>query len=207
MIEGILGEKIGMSRWFDKQGNSVPVTIISCGPCFVAENLEGRIKIGYKETKESRLNKPRMGYLQKKNLPPLKYLKEVRWTGKEDEQPKQGEKLNADIFEIGDKVDVQGTSKGKGFAGLIKRWGFRGGPGSHGSTSHRRAGSIGGSSYPSRVWPGLRMPGRKGADKVKALNLEIVEIDKTQNIVAVKGSVPGPAKSLVFIRRSARKKK
>jgi large subunit ribosomal protein L3 len=204
MLEGILGKKIGMSRFFDSDGNSVPVTLVSCGSCYVVENLDSKVKIGFWETKEKSLKGPRTGYLKKKNLPPLKYLKEVKWFGKQEEQPKEGEMITSDIFEVGEKIDVQGTSKGKGFTGVVKRWGFKGGPAGHGSRSHRIPGSIGASSYPSRVWPGKKMPGRKGTQKVTVLNLEVVGVDSKENIIAIRGAVPGPGKGLVFIKRSGR---
>lgn len=204
MIQGLLGTKIGMSRWFDSEGNSAGVTLISCCPCYVIDKRDNKIEIGYEEIKKSRLSKPRLGYFKKRNLPPLKYRKSVKWYGKEGEQPEVGERIDMDIFKIGEKINVQSISKGKGFAGVIKRWGFKGGPGSHGSRLGRAPGSIGQASSPSRVFPGMKMAGRKGGQKVTTRNLEVVNIDKDENIIAVKGAVPGPKKSLVFLQRSTK---
>ncbi|MFH1414887.1 MAG: 50S ribosomal protein L3 [Elusimicrobiota bacterium] len=204
MIQGLLGKKVGMSRWFDEEGNSVGITLISCGPCYIVDSNGAKIKIGFSRIKESRLTKAEIGQFKKKELPVLKYTKEVLWYGKDEEKPGVGEKLSADVFEIGERIDVQGKSKGKGFTGVMKRWGFKGGPGSHGSRFHRVGGSIGQASSPSRVFPGLKMPGRKGYDKVTVKNLEIVAIDIEENIVAVRGAVPGPGKGLLFLQRNAK---
>ncbi len=205
MIHGLLGIKIGMSRWFDIDGNSIPVSLISCGPCYVVDREDNEIKIGYEEIRESRLNKPELGYLKKKKLPPLKYLKVVKWYGKNTEPPEIGAKLYVDVFEIGEKIDIQGISKGKGFTGVIKRWGFKGGPGGHGSRFHRAPGSIGQAASPSRVFPGVKMAGRKGGTKVSVWNLEVMDINKNENIIIVKGAVPGPRKSLLFLQKNIKK--
>ncbi|MFC2062101.1 50S ribosomal protein L3 [Elusimicrobiota bacterium] len=206
MIQGLLGKKIGMSLWFDHEGNSMSVTLISCGPCFIVAKEKDRIQIGYEIVRESRLGKPETGYLKKKNLPPLKYLKQVSWLGKEEDQPEVGNTIDGSVFGVGEIIDIQGISKGKGFAGVVKRWGFKGGPASHGARCNRAPGSIGASSYPSRVWPGLKMAGRKGGVKVTNTNIEILEIDTNENIIAVKGSVPGVKKGLVFLKRNAKGK-
>lgn len=202
MIQGLLGRKIGMSRWFDKDGNSVSVTLISCGPCYVVDKTKNRIQIGYEVTKESSLNKPKIGYFKKKKVPFLKYIKHVSWCGKEEDQPQIGDKIYVDEFKIGEKIDVQGKSKGKGFSGVIKRWGFKGGPASHGSRSHRIHGSIGQSSDPSRVWPGMKMAGRKGGKNVTVSGLEVMNMDKNENIIFLRGAVPGPKKNVLFLKRS-----
>ena len=207
MLEGILGKKVGMSRWFDSEGNSHGVTLIKCGPCYVSSKPgSGRIQIGFEEVKEKSLTKARVGHLKKNGLPALRHLKEVKWRGEESSSPSVGEVISAGIFEEGEKVDVQGISKGKGFAGVVKRWGFRGGRASHGSTTHRKSGSIGAGSDPSRVWPGQKMAGRMGGEKTTVFNLEVVKIDSEENLVALKGAVPGPNKSVVFLRRTLKAK-
>jgi large subunit ribosomal protein L3 len=201
MIEGILAKKIGMTRIFNEKGDSVGVTLLNCGPCYVVDVKEGKVQLGYDEVKEKKLNKSVLGYLKSKNIPPVKYLREVKWDAKASGEAQAGAKIGAEIFEKGETVDVKGTSKGKGFAGVMKRWGFSGGPSGHGSRSHRIPGSIGQSSDPSRVWPGLKMAGRKGGEMVTSQNLEIIDIDSKENIIAVKGSVPGANKSVVFIKK------
>lgn len=202
MIHGILGTKIGMSRWFDSEGHSIGVTLISCSPCYVINKKDNKIEIGYGQTKESRLNKPKLGYLKKRNLPLLKHRMEVKWCGKETEMPNVGEKITVDIFAVGEKINIQGVSKGKGFTGVVKRWGFKGGPGAHGARFGRGSGSIGQASSPSRVFPGMKMAGRKGGQKVTTQNLEVIIIDKDENIVGVRGAVPGANKGLVFLQRN-----
>ncbi len=204
MIQGLLGKKIGMSRWFDADGNSIGVTLISCEPCYVLERYEKKIKIGCGKVKEKALTKADVGYLKKKDMPPLKYLKEIEWYGKEDSMPQVGDKINVDAFEVGEIIDVQGISKGKGFTGVVKRWGFKGGPSGHGSRFHRAQGSIGQAATPSRVFPGMKMAGRKGGEKVTVNSLEIVSIDKEENIIFVKGAVPGANRGLLFLRRNAK---
>ncbi|MDA3792877.1 MAG: 50S ribosomal protein L3 [Elusimicrobia bacterium] len=201
MIEGILGKKLGMTRLFDDKGASVGVTLIYCEPCYIGDVKEGKVQIGFGEIKENKLNKSIRGYLESKNIPPVKYLKEVKWDSSKDGAPKAGTKIGIEIFKNGDIVDIKGKSKGKGFAGVMKRWGFSGGPAGHGSRSHRIPGSIGQSSDPSRVWPGLKMAGRKGGESVISKNLEIVDKDPAKNLIAVKGSVPGAGKNVVFIKK------
>lgn len=201
MIQGLLGTKLKMSRWFDDKGKSVPVTLIELGPCYVTGYQDNKVQIGYRKVKEKSLKKPQIGFFKKNDLPLLKYLKSVEWLGDKEDIPEVGEKLCADEFEVGEKIDIQGDSKGRGFTGTVKRWGFRAGPHGHGSRKHRIPGSIGGSSDPSRVWPGLKMAGRHGGKKITEENLEIVNISPDENIVAVKGSVPGPKKNVVFVRR------
>jgi large subunit ribosomal protein L3 len=204
MIQGLLGTKIGMTRWFDADGNSYGVTLIACGPCYVVEKDGKKIRLGYKEVKESKLTKSELGFLKKKDLPALKFQKVVDWYGKEEEQPAVGEKLTVNAFEIGEKLNIQGTSKGKGFAGVMKRWGFGGGPGGHGSRFHRAPGSIGQAASPSRVFPGLKMAGRMGSDSVTLKNIEVMDIDTDENIIIVKGAVPGSKKGLLFLQRNVK---
>jgi len=208
---GILGEKVGMSQVFSEKGESLPVTVIKAGPCFVlqkkSDSKEGysAIQIGYGKRKEKSLNKPERGHFEKAKVSPLKYLSEFRVDNVDEYQ--LGQEIRVDIFKVGDYVDVKGTSKGKGFAGPVKRWGFRGGPASHGSCQHRRVGSIGSSSFPSRVFPGMRMAGRMGGSSSVARKLEVVKIIPQENLILVKGAVPGVKKSLVIISKSKKQKK
>lgn len=205
MIQGILGKKVGMTRWFDQDGDSHPVTVVHCQPNYIVQVKKNKIQLGYQKCKAKNLKKPRTVYLEKKKLPPLKYLKEVK--SEDNGEYKVGEDVKVDIFEIGEKVDVQGTSKGKGFSGVVKRWGFKGGPAGRGSRMHRAPGSIGASSDPSRVWPGQKMAGRKGGSKVTISNLEIVDIDPNENFIMIKGAIPGPSESIVFVKRSVKESK
>lgn len=208
---GILGEKVGMSQVFSEKGEVLPVTVIKAGPCFVVQkktpSKEGysAIQIGYREAKEKGLNKPEKGHFEKVKVGFLKYLREFRVENADEYQ--LGQEIRVDVFKVGDYVDVKGTSKGKGFAGPVKRWGFKGGPASHGSCQHRRVGSIGSSSFPSRVFPGMRMAGRMGGSSSVARKLEVVKIIPQENLILVKGAVPGVKKSLVIISKSKKQKK
>ncbi len=206
MMVGILGEKVGMSQVFSEKGKAVPVTVIKAGPCFIvqkkSDSQEGynAIQIGYGQRKEKGLNRPKRGHFEKAKVKPLKYLKEFRVDNVDEYQ--LGQELKVDIFKVGDYVDVKGTSKGKGFAGAVKRWRFRGGPASHGSAQHRRVGSIGASSFPSRVYPGTRMAGRMGGSSSVAKKLEVVKVISEENLILIKGAVPGVRKGLVVISKS-----
>jgi len=207
---GILGEKVGMSQVFSEKGEAVPVTVIKAGPCFVvqkkSDSKEGYnvIQIGYGERKEKGLNRPERGHFEKAKVKPLRYLREIHVDNVDEYQ--LGQEIRVDIFKVGDYVDVKGTSKGKGFAGGVKRWGFRGGPASHGSSHHRRVGSIGGSSFPSRVFPGTKMAGRMGGSSSLAKKLEVVKIIPEENLILVKGAVSGAKKGLVVILKSKKQK-
>lgn len=192
-----------MTQIFAESGQVVPVTVIEAGPCYVtqiktlASDNYNAIQIGYSEVK--RLNKPARGHL--KDLPPLRYLREVRTD--DVEKYKRGQKLEVSIFQVGDAVDVVGTSKGKSFAGVVKRHGFRGGPRTHGQSDRLRApGSIGSTTTPGRVVKGLRMAGHMGARRVTSQNLEVVLVDPERNLLAVKGSVPGANNGLVFVQKA-----
>ena len=203
----ILGKKIGMTQYVTAQGNLIPVTALEAGPCVVTD-VRTPDKHGYKavqigwgdNVKEKNVSKAYRENLKKRNLPLKKYLREVRLTPQENYEINQT--LKADIFKPGDLVDVQGRSIGKGFAGGMKRWHWRGGPGSHGSMFHRRIGSVGASSFPSRTWPGHHMPGRMGGATTTVQNLEVVKVDAEKNLLLVKGSVPGADNSLLYIRKS-----
>ncbi len=209
-MQAILGKKIGMTQYITAAGNLIPVTALEAGPCIVTD-LKTKEKHGYRaiqlgfddNIKDKNLSKALKTYFEKKKLKPKKYLREVRLDEKENYE--LGQELKADIFKAGDLVDVRGTTIGKGFAGGMKRWNWRGGPGSHGSMFHRRIGSVGASSFPSRTWPGHHMPGRMGGAELTVQNLEVIKVDVAQNLILVKGAVPGADNSLLYIRRSLKK--
>lgn len=210
MPKGILGKKLGMTQVFDADGRVTPVTVIEAGPCFVVQRKTTEndgyeaIQLGFGEKRENLFNKPLKGHFKRANVKPTRYLRELRVEpGSEYEV---GQKITVDIFSAGDVVDVTGTSKGKGFAGVVKRYGFNRGPMSHGSMYHRRVGSLG-PTDPQRVFPGRRMPGRLGGDRVTIQGLEVVKVDADRNLLLVKGSVPGPRGSLVIIKESVKQRK
>ena len=212
VIKGLIGKKIGMTQIF-KDGSAIPVTVIQAGPCYVLEvktpqtHGYSAIKIGYGETKEKKVKKPVMGMFSKLKMNPLKYIKEIRIKNPEVlEKYSPGQELKVNIFNVGEYVDVTGNSKGRGFQGGVKRWGWHIGPRSHGSKSHRAIGSVGASSDPSRVWKGLHMPGHDGNEKVTVQNLEIVDIDVEKNLLVVKGCVAGAINSILIIRSATKKK-
>lgn len=210
MSPGILGKKIGMSQVFRPDGQAVPVTLLKAGPCMVVQRktpaVDGydAVQLGLVEfVKAKRLNKPVTGHLKKAGVEGAKFLREFPLeSGDGDFKP--GEQVLVDQFKPRDKVDVIGISKGRGFAGVVKRHHFGGGEGSHGSMFHRAPGSIGASSYPSRVMPGMRMGGHMGHDRVTVRNLEVIEVDTEDNVLIVKGAVPGPNGGYVVVRRSKR---
>jgi large subunit ribosomal protein L3 len=202
MMQGILGKKLGMTRLFLGEGKAIPVTVIEAGPCVVIQKKDEQDKgpvyqLGFLPAKPKAVNKPLGGHFKKKGLSPLKHLKE--FYASEEMAYNVGDEIRVDIFEIGDKVKVQGTSKGKGFAGVVKRWNFSGGKDTHGCTSHRVPGSIGSSAYPSRVIKGKKLPGHMGDRKMSVLNLSIVDIRPEQNLLIVKGAVPGSRNNLLAI--------
>ena len=209
MAPGILGKKIGMTQIFQPDGRVVPVTVLRAGPCVVvSRKTAGRdgyeaVQLGLVEfMKESRVNRPMAGHFKKADAPPCRYLKELRLTGGDGEELQPGDRILAGDFEPAEIVDVIGTSKGRGFAGVIKRHKFSLGPATHGSMSHREPGSIGQSSYPSRVFKGMRMAGQMGHRRVTARNLEIVEVNADDNVILVRGAVPGPNGGYVIVRRT-----
>ncbi|HEY65863.1 MAG TPA: 50S ribosomal protein L3 [Caldilineae bacterium] len=211
-MKGILGRKLGMTQIFDESGTVTPVTIIEAGPCFVTQvrrpERDGysAIQLGFGEVKPKRLTRGQLGHLRRHNLPPLRYLREIRISEEEVSQYSEGQRITVDIFEPGEYVDVTGTSKGRGFQGGVKRHGFGGGPKTHGqSDRHRAPGSIGSGTTPGRVYKGTRMAGRMGNQRVTVQNLQVVRVYPEQNLIAVRGAVPGPRNGLVIIR-SARKK-
>ena len=210
MSPGILGKKIGMTQMFRPDGQAVPVTLLKAGPCMVVQRKRptsdgyDAVQLGLVEfIKAARINKPRTGHLKKANVEGAKFLRELTLRPGDDDL-KPGDQVLVDQFKPKDKVDVIGVSKGRGFAGVVRRHHFRGGEGSHGSMFHRAPGSIGASSYPSRVLPGMRMGGQLGNAQVTVRNLEVIEVDTEDNVLVVKGAVPGPNGSYVVVRRTHR---
>ena len=206
-MKGLLGKKLGMTQIFDDRGEVIPVTVIEAGPCYITQKktLENdgytAVQLGFEEVKPARVNKPELGHLAKSHLPSLRYLREFRVEDHSDLS--EGQKLDASVFEVGDLVDVIGVSKGKGFAGVVKRHHFSGGPRTHGQSDRLRApGAIGAGSMPGRIIKGLRMAGRMGNDRVTVQNLEIALVDPERNLLAVKGAVPGARDGLLIIRQS-----
>ena len=199
---GILGKKLGMTQIFADDGKAYPVTVVEAGPCCVVQVKTMKndgyeaVKVGYMETKDRKINKPGLGVFKKAGLKPYKILIEFPLSGL-----KVGEFLTVDRFVKGDKVSVSGISKGKGFQGVMKRHNFSGGPGSHGSMFNRAPGSIGASSYPSRVWKNQKMPGHMGSERVTVKNLEVIDVRPDQNLVLIKGAIPGPKGIIVEIKR------
>lgn len=196
-----------MTQIFDERGEMIPVTLVEAGPCYITqvktEEKDGytALQLGFGETK--RLNKPQRGHL--KELPPLRYLREVRV--KDVRGYQAGQKFDASLFSVGDLVDVTGISKGKGFAGVMKRHGFRGGPATHGQSDRARApGSIGGTTTPGRVFKGKRMAGRMGNERVTIQNLKVVLVDPGRNLLGVRGSLPGNRGGLVMVRKAVKSK-
>ncbi len=210
MSPGILGKKIGMTQMFRADGQAVPVTLLKAGPCMVVQRktptTDGydAVQLGLIEfIKPQRINKPATGHLKKAGVDGARFMREFR-LGSGDNDLKTGDKVLVDQFKPKDKVDVIGVSKGRGFAGLVKRHHFRGGEATHGSMFHRAPGSIGASSYPSRVLPGMRMAGQMGHAQVTVRNLEVIDVDTEDNVLVVKGAVPGPNGGYVVVRRSNR---
>ncbi len=207
-MKGIIGRKIAMTQIFTEDGRIVPVTVVEAGPCRVTQIKTvdkegyGAVQLGFGSVREKKLNKPLRGHFQSKGLEPLRHLAEIRVDDPGAYQV--GQEITVSIFSKGEKVDVTGRSKGKGFAGVVKRHGFGGGPASHGAHFHRAPGSIGACATPSRVFRGSRMPGRMGGERVTALNLEVVDVKPERNLLLLKGSVPGPKGGLLLIRESVK---
>ena len=206
MLKGLIGKKIGMTQVFDEEGAAVPITLIEAGPCYVTHirtpKNEGynAVQLGFGETKPKRLTGGQLGHLKNTNAPPLRYLREFRVS---ETDHKKGDKVTVEVFEVGDAVDVIGTSKGKGFAGAMKRHGFHGGPKTHGqSDRHRAPGSIGATTGVAKVFKGKKMPGRMGNKRVTSSNVKVVLIDAERNLIGVSGSVPGAKGGLVMIKET-----
>jgi large subunit ribosomal protein L3 len=206
MGKTILGRKLGMSQVWSSDDRLIPCTVIEAGPCFVSQikttKTDGynAVQLAFGDMKASKISKPEAGHLAKAGLPAKKHLHEMRTA--DGETFKKGQKILVDIFEVGSKIDVTGTSKGKGFAGVMKRHNFKGGPGGHGSHFHRAPGSVGMCATPSRVLKGKKMPGHMGAETVTVQKLEIIKIDAEQNLLVVKGAVPGGKNGLLVINAS-----
>ena len=208
MKKAILTTKVGMTQIFNEDGVLTPVTVLQAGPCVVTqvktEENDGysAVQVGFVDKKEKGINKPQKGHFDKAGVAPKRFVREFRFENAEEYTV--GQEIKADIFTAGDKIDATATSKGKGYAGGIKRHGLKSGPSAHGSKYHRHAGSNGMSSDPSKVFKGKKMPGQMGAERVTIQNLEIVKVDADQNIILVKGAVPGPKKSLVMLKESVK---
>jgi large subunit ribosomal protein L3 len=211
-VNGILGIKLGMTQLFAEDGTVVPCTAIQAGPCVVVarrtKQTDGyeAVQLGLVEfVKPQRLTKAQRGHLDKAKVPPMRFLREIR-VEEEGEAANPGDRVLVDGFQPGEKVDVVGVSKGRGFQGGVKRWHYRGGDKSHGSMFHRAPGGIGASSFPSRVWKGQHFPGHMGNERVTAKNLPVVRIDAEENLLLVQGAVPGPAGGYVIVRRARKNK-
>ncbi len=208
MKKGIIGKKIGMTQIFDEKGNVIPVTVIEATPNIVAQvktvETDGynSIQLGYGEIKDKHINKPEKGHFAKAGLTAKKHLREFRLETVEGY--KVGDEVKADIFQAGEKVDIQGTTKGKGFQGVIKRHGQHRGPMGHGSMYHRRPGSMGPTSTPGRVFKGKKLPGHMGKETVTIQNLNIVRVDMDKNVILVKGSVPGAKGAILKIKSAVK---
>ena len=208
MKKALIGKKLGMTQIFDEKGRVVPVTVIEAGPCVIAQiktvETDGynAVQLGFGEIKERKVIKPIKWHFAKANITPKKYLKEFRLDSLEG--LKVGDELKADTFVAGDKIDVQGTSKGKGFQGVIKRHGQHRGPMGHGSMYHRRPGSMGSTSTPGRVFKGKKLPGHMGVNTVTIQNLDVVAVDMDKNVILVKGSVPGLKGAILKLKSSVK---
>lgn len=208
-MDGILGRKIGMTQIFQDDGTAVPVTLVKAGPCVIVQRkttgTDGydAVQVGLVEGKRPKhVTQPLAGHFAKAGVEPARHLAEFRVDA--DDEAKPGDEVSATIFEVDQLVDVVATSKGKGFQGVVKRHGFRGGRATHGSMFHRAPGSIGQASDPSRVFPGTRLPGRMGGGRVTTKNLRVVKVDEEQSVLFLRGAVPGPRGGVVSIRRAKR---
>lgn len=205
----ILGKKIGMTQIFNEEGDIVPVTVIKAGPCVVVQKKTvendgyNAVKLGFEDVPERKLNKPRLGEFKKYKIAPKKYLGEFRVDDVSKYENGQEIKVTS-MFAAGDRVDVTGISKGKGFQGVVKRFGNRTGPETHGSMYHRRVGSMGSNTDPARVFKGKKMPGHMGAERVTVQNLDVVKVDGERDLLLLKGAVPGPKGGLLFIKETVK---
>jgi large subunit ribosomal protein L3 len=212
-MKTIIGRKVGMTQIFDEKGSVIPVTVIEAGPCPVVQiktvETDGydAVQLGFGEVKESKVNKPENGHFAKAGVKAVKHLREFRACPNCLETVKVGDEIKVDTFVIGDKVDIQGITKGKGFQGVIKRHGQSRGPMGHGSMYHRRPGSMGSTSTPGRVFKGKKLPGHMGVEKVTVQNLEVVKVDLDKNAILIKGSVPGNKGSILKIKETVKTSK
>lgn len=207
MIDGLLGKKVGMTQVLNEDGTAVPVTVIQAGPCVVVQRKTVErdgyeaVQLGLVEfVKDKRVGKPMAGHFKKADVGPVRFLREMGLSG--DEEVQAGDRVQVGIFNSSDRVHVTGTSKGRGYAGVIKRHGFGGGRATHGSMFHRAPGSIGQSAYPSRVLKGTRMPGQMGATSVTVRGLRVFSVDEERNLLLVRGAVPGPNGGYVVVRKA-----
>jgi large subunit ribosomal protein L3 len=204
---GLLGKKLGMTQIFSKESGVIPITVIRAGPCVVVQKKQQdgyhALQIGFEDVK--RVSKPLEGHFKRAGVEPKRFLREFI-ISEDDDHYEVGEVLKVDIFKEGDFVDITGISKGKGFAGVMKRWGFRGGKASHGSMFHRAPGSIGASADPSRVFKGSKLPGRMGGKRTTIQNLEIIKVDLSRNLLLVKGATPGRKDTLLIIQKAKKKR-
>ncbi len=211
MKKGILGKKLGMTQVFAEDGTVIPVTVVEAGPCVVTQiktkEKDGynAVQVGFGDIREKLVNKPLKGHFEKGGVPLKRYLREFKFDNIDEYQI--GNEIKADIFTIGDRVDVVGRTKGKGFAGTIKRWNQHRGPMSHGSHYHRGAGAMSGTSSPGRVFKTKKLPGRMGNKRVTVQNLEVIKVDGEKNLLLIKGAVPGPRGSLLIIKESVKRKR
>jgi large subunit ribosomal protein L3 len=207
MLQGLIGKKVGMTQIFDDTGLAIPVTLIETGPCYVTQvrtrDQDGysAVQLGYEETKPKRLTGGQLGHLKRNSLPPLRFLREFR---EKNPEVAEGNKVSVgDVFSVGDTVDVVGVSKGKGFAGAVKRYHFRGGPKTHGQSDRQRApGSRGSGTTPGRVYKGARGPGHMGHEQVTVQNLNVVLVDGERNLLGVRGAIPGPRGGVVMVKKA-----
>ncbi len=207
-VNGILGIKLGMTQVFAEDGTAVPCTVLQAGPCVVVERRTkdkhgyDAVQLGLVEfIKPQRVTKALAGHFKKAGVAPMRCLGEVRLADS-TEETKPGDRVLVDGFKVGEYVDVSGVSKGKGFQGGVKRWHYRGGDATHGSMFHRAPGGIGASSFPSRVWPGQHFPGHMGAERKTSKNLRVIKVDTEENLLLVRGAVPGPAGRYIYIRKA-----
>ena len=211
MVTGIIGRKVGMTQLFAEDGSVVPATVIKAGPCVVVQRKTATtdgyesVQIGLVDTKPAKVRKPLEGHYKKANVPPTRVRREVKLA--EDGDPKVGDQVLVTIFENGERVDIIGTSRGKGFQGVVKRHHFAGGAATHGSMFHRAPGSIGASSFPSRVVKGMRAAGRMGGDRITVRNLRVAKVDAENNLLIVRGAVPGAPTGYVVIRKAVAAKR
>ena len=211
MSIGLLGKKLGMTHVYDEYGRRRGVTVIQAGPCTVIELRSKAIQLGFEPVKESDVTKPRLGQFKKAGVTPFRYVQEFKVpspakpSAEGDGEWKVGQQLTVEMFQQYELVDVAGISVGKGFQGGMKRWHWRGGPKTHGSTSHRRVGSIGSTTTPGRVWKGHHLPGHMGSDQVTVQNVRIARLDVANNLLLVEGSVPGPEQALVWVTKSMKR--
>jgi large subunit ribosomal protein L3 len=206
MLKGLIGKKIGMTQIFDETGRAIPVTLIEAGPCYVTQirlpSQDGysAVQLGFDEIKPKRLTGGQLGHLKRNNLPPLRFLREFRVKNPE---LNEGDTVTVSMFSVGEFVDISGTSKGRGFAGAVKRYHFKGGPKTHGASDRLRApGSRGSTTTPGRVYKGARGPGHMGFERVTTQNIKVVLVDPERNLIGVNGAVPGAKGSLVEIKQT-----